>query len=207
MEGISNGNKREHITLLMPGMDPTWLKLVIVLKYTKYIIYFVYFKSITNLSQVGSMPGINSVICSRLFPLLIPSMPRPRYRITSADVRVVHRWIRERLRNDTWPEDWPRLTAWDKFPYEKPTVKALQRWCDRFLDTKQWKQLQAVIRSARRDPSRYRTVRLSRNAHEILGKLAMRDKLTLSKVVERYLSCVAHTPAKARLIKKIMAGV
>ena len=58
-----------------------------------------------------------------------------------------------------------------------------------------------------RDPSRYRTVRLSRNAHEILGKLAMRDKLTLSKVVERYLSCVAHTPAKTRLIKKITAGV
>src|ERR671916_176112 len=86
---------------------------------------------------------------------------------------------------------------------EKPTVKTLQHWCDRFLDEKQWKQLQAVIRSARRDPSRYRTVRLSRNAHEILGKLAMRDKLTLSKVVERYLSCVAHTPAKARLIKKI----
>jgi hypothetical protein len=37
-------------------------------------------------------------------------------------------------------------------------------------------------------PSRYRTVRLSRNAHEILGKLAKRDKLTLSKVIERYLS-------------------
>ena len=126
-------------------------------------------------------------------------MPRQRYRITAADVRVVHRWIRERLRNDRWPQDWPRLTAWDKFPYEKPTVKALQRWCDRFLDTKQWKQLQAVIRSARRDPSRYRTVRLSRNAHEILRKLARRDKLTLSEVIEQYLSCVAHvtTPAQA----------
>jgi hypothetical protein len=129
------------------------------------------------------MPGINSVICSRLFPLLIPSMPRPRYRITAADGRVVHRWIRERLRNDAWPEDWPRLTAWDKFPYEKPTVKTLQRWCDRFLDAKQWKQLHAVIRAARRELSQYRTVRLSRNAHEILGKLAARDKLTLSKEV------------------------
>jgi len=114
-----------------------------------------------------------------------------------ADVRVVHRWIRERLRNDAWPDDWPRLTAWDKFPYEKPTAKKLQRWCDRFLDTKQWKQLQAVIRSARRNPSRYRTVRLSRNAHEILERLAMRDKLTLSEVIERYLSRVAHASAQA----------
>jgi hypothetical protein len=65
-------------------------------------------------------------------------MPKPCYRITAADVRVVHRWIRERLRNDAWPEDWPRLTAWDRFPYEMPTEKTLQRWCDRFLDAKQW---------------------------------------------------------------------
>ena len=36
-------------------------------------------------------------------------MPRPRYRIIATDVRVVHRWIRERLRNDVWPEDWLRL--------------------------------------------------------------------------------------------------
>jgi predicted DNA-binding ribbon-helix-helix protein len=45
-----------------------------------------------------------------------------------------------------------------------------------------------VIRAARRDPSRNRTVRLSRNAHEILRKLATREKLTLSEVIERYLS-------------------
>jgi hypothetical protein len=91
--------------------------------------------------------------------------------------------------------------AWDKFPYEKPTVKKLQCWCDRFLATKQWKQLQAVIRVGRRDPSRYRTVRLSRNAHEILMKLAMRDKLTLSEVIERYLSRMAHVPAPAQAVQ------
>jgi hypothetical protein len=114
------------------------------------------------------LPSIDSVICSRLFPRLSPSMPRPRYRIIAADVRVVHRWIRERLRNDVWPEDWPRL-------------------------------MQAVIKASRRDLSRYRTVRLSRNAHKILSKLAMCDKLTLSEVIERYFSCVAHvtTPAQA----------
>jgi macrodomain Ter protein organizer (MatP/YcbG family) len=118
-------------------------------------------------------------------------MPRSRYQIAAADVKVVHRWIRDRLRNDAWPEDWLRLTAWDKFPYEKPTIKTLQRWCDRFLDAKQWQQLQAVIRAARRDLSQYRTVRLSRNAHELLSKLATRDKLTLSEVIERYLSGAA----------------
>jgi macrodomain Ter protein organizer (MatP/YcbG family) len=122
-------------------------------------------------------------------------MPRSRYQIAAADVEVVHRWIRDRLRKDAWPDDCPRLTAWDKFPYEKPTTKTLQRWCDRFLDAKQWQQLQAVIRAARRDLSQHRTVRLSRNAHEVLSKLATRDKITLSEVIERYLSSVANAPA------------
>ena len=85
-------------------------------------------------------------------------------------------------------------------------MKTLQRWCDRFLDAKQWKQLQAVVRAARRDPSRHQTVRLSRNAHEILRKLAMRDKLTLSEVIERYLSRVAHAPAQAAQIAEQPSG-
>jgi hypothetical protein len=85
-------------------------------------------------------------------------------------------------------------------------MKTLQRWCDRFLDAKQWKQLQAVVRAARRDPSRHQTVRLSRNAHEILRKLAMRDKLTLSEVIERYLSRVAHAPAQAVQIAEQPSG-
>jgi macrodomain Ter protein organizer (MatP/YcbG family) len=93
-------------------------------------------------------------------------------------------------------------SAWDKFPYDKPTTKTLQRWCDRFLDAKQWKQLQAVIRAARRDPSQYRAVRLSRNAHEILRKLAMRDKLTLSEVIERYLLSVAHATTPAQVVRE-----
>jgi hypothetical protein len=92
-------------------------------------------------------------------------MPRPRYRITQDDVKIVHQWIRDRFRTLGWPEDWPELTAWDRFPLDNPTAKKLQPWCDRFLDAAQWQQVQAVIRAARRDRSQYRTVRLSRKAH------------------------------------------
>lgn len=121
-------------------------------------------------------------------------MPRRRYRITNDDVDIAHRWVRERFRKEAWSDDWPLLTAWDRFPLERPTAEELQRWCDRFLDADQWKQLQAVIRAGRRDFSQHRTVRLSRSAHEMLSKLAKRDKITLSEVIERYLSSVADAP-------------
>jgi hypothetical protein len=111
-------------------------------------------------------------------------MPRARYRIANTDIDIVHRWIRKRFRNHHWPQDWPEITAWDRFPMERPTAQALQRWCDRFLDATQWKQLQAVIRAARRDLGQHRTVRLSKNAHEILKQLATHDEITLSEVID-----------------------
>jgi hypothetical protein len=73
-------------------------------------------------------------------------MPRRCYRLTSDDVPVVHRWIRAKFRERTWPDDWPELTAWDRFPLEKPTAKKLQPWCDRFLDHAQW--IHRVTRSS-----------------------------------------------------------
>ena len=51
-----------------------------------------------------------------------------------------------------------------------------------------------MIRAARRDKSQYRTVRLSRTAHRILHELAQRETLTLSEVIEQYLSGVAQIP-------------
>jgi len=121
-------------------------------------------------------------------------MPRPRYQLTDDDVAVVHRWVRERFRTHGWPEDWPSLTAWDRFPLDKPATNTLQRWCDRFLDTSQWKQLQAVIRAARRDKNQSRTVHLSTRAHARLRALAEREHLTLSAVIERYLPDATATP-------------
>jgi hypothetical protein len=122
-------------------------------------------------------------------------MPRPRYKITQDDVSVVHRWVRTKFRENAWSEDWPDLTAWDKFPMDKPTAKKLRTWCDRFLDAGQWKQLHAVIRASRRDKSATRTVRLSRQASAVLHALAKRDTITLSQTIERYLSVVLKEPA------------
>ena len=112
-------------------------------------------------------------------------MPRPRYQIAEADVAVVHRWVRSKF-----PE-----TAWDQCPLDHPTTEQLQQWCDRCLDAAQWKQLHAVLRAARRDASRTRTVRLSTRASALLHDLAAREQLTLSETIERYLPAVTITPA------------
>jgi len=116
-------------------------------------------------------------------------MPRRRYQMADADVAVVHRWVRSKFRETTWPHSGASLTAWDQFPLDHPTARTLQQWCDRFLDAAQWKQLHAVIRAARRDASHQtRTIRLSTRASAILHDLAAREQLTLSETIERYLA-------------------
>jgi len=111
-------------------------------------------------------------------------MPRPRYQIADDDVAVVHRWVRSKFRETTWPHHGASLTAWDQFPLDHPTARKCQQWCDRFLDAAQWKQLHAVIHAARRVANHQtRTVRLSTHASVLLHDLAVRDQLTLSEAI------------------------
>jgi macrodomain Ter protein organizer (MatP/YcbG family) len=123
-------------------------------------------------------------------------MPRPRYQIAAQDVPAVHRWVHAKFRDTTWPQHDAAHTAWDAFPREQPTTTQLQQWCDQHLDVAQWTQLQAVIRAARRDARQTRTVRLSTSAHTLLHDLALREQLTLSETIERYLADVITTPTR-----------
>jgi len=121
-------------------------------------------------------------------------MARPRYQIAEEDVPIVHRWGHTKCRDTAWPQPNAAHTARDQFPHAQPTAEQLQQWCDRFLDSTQWTQLQAVIRAARREASQTRTVRLSTRAYTRLHDLAVREQLTLSEIIERYLADVTITP-------------
>lgn len=123
-------------------------------------------------------------------------MPRPRYQLTEADVPVVHRWVQAKLRDPIWPQPDAAHTARHQLARVQPTVEALHAWCARFLASSQWRQLQAVIRAARRDASQTRTVRLSTTAYARLHDLATREQLTLSETIERYLAPVTATPPR-----------
>ena len=124
-------------------------------------------------------------------------MARPRYQLTDDDVTVAHRWIRDKFRSAgvDWPKEYGSATAYEKFPLENPTAKKLQAWCDRWLNAKQWQQLQAAIRSARRDrQGNTRSISVSNKAHEILSTIGKREQLTFSEVIEKYLAVKAIPP-------------
>lgn len=126
-------------------------------------------------------------------------MSRARYQFTEEDVPVVHRWVHGKLRDTTWPQPDTAYTAQAQFPREQPTATQLSQWCGQYLGAPQWMQLQAVIRAARRDVAHTRTVRLSPSAHQRLQTLAVREQLTLSETIERYLldAVAAPTPPEA----------
>jgi hypothetical protein len=115
-------------------------------------------------------------------------MARPRYRITEEDIPVVHRWVQAKCRGSVWPPHAAARAAWDQVLRTPPTVGQLQQWCEQSLDAAQWTQLQAVIRAARRDAGQTRTVRLPTRAYARLHDLAVREQLTLSVTIERYLA-------------------
>jgi hypothetical protein len=121
-------------------------------------------------------------------------MARPRYQIAEKDIPVVHRWVHTKCRNTAWPQPNTAHTARNQFPHATPTAEQLQQWCDRFLEATQWTQLQAVIRAARREASQTRTVRLSPSAYTRLHDLAVREQLTLSETIDRYLADVTAPP-------------
>ena len=123
-------------------------------------------------------------------------MARPRYQIAEEDVPVVHRWVHAKCRDTAWPQHAAAHTARDQFPRAQPTARQLQQWCDQYLDATQWMQLQAVIRAARREARQTRTVRLSTSAHARLHDLAIREQLTLSETIERYLADVPPSPTR-----------
>ncbi len=107
-------------------------------------------------------------------------MARPRYQIAEEDVPVVHRWVHAKCRDTAWPQHAAAHTARDQFPRAQPTAR----------------QLQAVIRAARREARQTRTVRLSTSAHARLHDLAIREQLTLSETIERYLADVPPSPTR-----------
>lgn len=128
-------------------------------------------------------------------------MSRPAYRITEEDRYFAKQWIYAK-REDTgflWSQGAGaqgmenRINALGALEETEDAPEALNAWCERWMNDKEWRQMKDAIRAARR---RWRLqtsaekpvgVVLSREAHSILERIAKRDRVTLSRVVEKYL--------------------
>jgi macrodomain Ter protein organizer (MatP/YcbG family) len=104
-------------------------------------------------------------------------------------------YIERKLNNNwMWPDCDNHHNARDMFDNLKRDPLTLQQWCDQFLNPNQWQQLKNAIRSHRRqnnsqkdDNKNYKSMKLKWRAHMILSDLAIRDRLTLSDTIEKYL--------------------
>ena len=123
-------------------------------------------------------------------------MARPKYRITSDDVIHATQYLSTRLLTFTVKFDdsvSPR-TAQKEFEQavdvqsKEDRANKLHAWCEKFLGDLEWGKLKTSIRKRReRKTSKLVSISISEKAYGFVKKLAIRDKVTLSEAIEKYL--------------------
>lgn len=108
-----------------------------------------------------------------------------RYTLSTQDVRAVQAYVQRKFATQPYWLDNPQAESEWKTAKRDPVT--LKHWCERWLDTDQWRTLKAAVRAARkrrRDRTGTRfppvNVTLSRRAWSILSDLARHEGLTLS---------------------------
>ena len=112
-------------------------------------------------------------------------MTQPRYTLSKDDFPATVAYLQRKLATQPFWLD--NLQAENEWEHARRDPVTLQRWCERWLSTDQWRALKAAVRAARkrrRDRTGTRhppvNVTLSRYAWSILSELARHDGLTLS---------------------------
>ena len=116
-------------------------------------------------------------------------MARQRYVVTATDKAVVISYIERKLSLETyWLES---DGAKRSFTRAKRDTSTLQRWCEKWLSDKQWRQMKDSVRAARKrkrdrtgDREPKMNVTLSRRAWKMVTVLARREQATLSEFLE-----------------------
>jgi len=120
-------------------------------------------------------------------------MARKRYRITPSDRWFAQRWIEKKLENPAWLGDYRTYKAsraFDVLSESKASdpTESLNRWCESWLQSREWTQLKNAIRASRRRATKpgTKTVTLSHNAWVLLNYEATRQHCTLSEIIEHH---------------------
>jgi macrodomain Ter protein organizer (MatP/YcbG family) len=125
-------------------------------------------------------------------------MARAPYQITKDDSEFAYSYIQKKLRTRDFTNDYESSEEELHKTFEKPgqtkKIEALNKWCDKWLSTAEWKKLKVAIRQRRKRSVahlRYDTMRrnitISYHAFKLLQKISERDNVTYSYVLERCL--------------------
>ncbi len=117
-------------------------------------------------------------------------MGRSKYIIKQSDMAAAHRYIQNKLLT---VQGWPVIgneVALEDFFKSPRSAKALNNWCEQWLNESQWKKLKNSILAARkrkrdstgRSPKH---IVLNHHAWEILSALAQHKQMTMSEFIVR----------------------
>ncbi len=126
-------------------------------------------------------------------------MPRAKYKITADDFQHASFYLSGRIRNYGIEfEDSVNTSKAERQYYEALKVKSrkkkaesLNLWAENYLTSEEWTKLKSAVRKRRQRWDNYdgqKTVTISAKAHTLLSRIAGRDEVTYSDVLEHYLT-------------------
>ncbi len=125
-------------------------------------------------------------------------MPRPRYRITLKDYQHAEFYLSVRVRNSgikfakgiSTMDAAAEYQTVQRAEQKQQQLDLLNQWSEKYLSRTEWVKLKSAIRKRRERFHRsdeHKTVTLTSKAHGILSRLAKRDNVTFSEILEHYL--------------------
>jgi len=126
-------------------------------------------------------------------------MPRTRYQITEDDYQHASFYLSGRLRN--YGIEFAgsvNATKAERQYYQsiraksrKKKAESLNHWAEKYLSSEEWSKLKTAVRKRRQrweNQGDQKTVTISAKAHQLLSRIANRDEVTFSEVLEHYLA-------------------
>lgn len=131
-------------------------------------------------------------------------MSRPKYQVTETDFTHACNYISSKLQNFEFELSEEASTTDAKTAYfeavqsgsRKARSERLNAWCEKYLSSKEWRRLTAAIRKRRERWARHdqmKSISISSKAHKLLLKVAERDNVTFSDVLEFVLAKAANS--------------
>jgi len=131
-------------------------------------------------------------------------MPRKKYCVADSDYTHARFYLADKLRNYgiQFAEEVSIVNASDEFfaltgdGERKGRANRLNSWCEKYLNGHEWRKLKTAIRKRRErwgHNNDTKSITISPEAHKLLSRIAERDNVTFSEVLESVLLKTANS--------------